>query len=382
MEPIRCVNAENALTLTTAGHGKLCCVFRGRSTDAVPEVPIHEIFQDKLFNRVRKDLSQGIRAPECRVCWQDEDLGQESKRQRDLIKGPWKSGIKILELNLGNACNLRCRTCNAWSSSQWHQESWDTDENIQNQYSKIEWQNIMHKINQPWKSTSDLWRDLSAALGQAEYIDFHGGEPWYNKHHWKILDYCVEKGYSINQRLHYNTNATIWDNDRIEVFRKFLSVEIALSVDGIKERFEMLRYPAKWSNVHDNLYKVKEFGENNDNISVSLHHTVSALNCFYVPEFLNTLGNDFAIWINVVHNPNHWSLGFFPDHVKKIIVEKLQSIDQNKFPHIQTLIDRIEQGKYDEKLWNLFKFKIKQQDEYRSQSYPAVFKEFAQIIEI
>ena len=65
----------------------------------------------------------------CMGCKKIEDGGGRSKRIRDSIwKDDWSKvtaedgtitpNLRSIELRLGNHCNLRCRSCNAESSTQ------------------------------------------------------------------------------------------------------------------------------------------------------------------------------------------------------------------------------------------------------------------------
>ena len=82
----------------------------------------------------------------------------------------------------------------------------------------------------------------------------------------------------------FTTNGTIYKN--IDVLKKFKKVTINISVDGICEQFEYLRYPAKWSKVYKNIQKF--FKEEDFNLTFVL--TVSSINIYYIDrtiKFLN-----------------------------------------------------------------------------------------------
>ena len=68
----------------------------------------------------------------CRKCWNEERAGRTSKRMHTLDRlkhsiahTDWTLDAKpliFLDLKLGNICNLKCRICGSWSSSQFAAE--------------------------------------------------------------------------------------------------------------------------------------------------------------------------------------------------------------------------------------------------------------------
>lgn len=382
MAAITCVNSSNALTIGNTGHGKLCCVYQSRTETRAQDVGIPALIKDPALESTRHQLRLGNKPKECDRCWTEEKQGRISKRQRDNAARSWSNDdIKVLELNLGNACNLKCRTCSPWSSSQWQKEAWDTDEKLRQRFTNEEWTLLMRQISEAWLPSSKIWKDLDKMLFDVEYLDFYGGEPWFNKHHWKILDLCVATGSSKNQRLHYNTNGTIWNDEQIKIFDHFQHVDIAFSIDGIGKQFELLRSPASFDLVKFNAYAAKEFARSRKNIQVSIHHTVSILNCYYVPEFIEHFQTDFPVWINIVYDPDYWSLTFLPNKIRDILIKRLETVDRYKFPQIKDLITVLEDSEYNEYLWTRFLEKLSSQDAYRSESYLEFFPEFGSIIQ-
>ena len=89
--------------------------------------------QDSDYMRdLRTDFLMGDRPDTCVKCWAVEDAGGTSKRQHTLNRlkhmsmgESWTQDAKplmFLDLKLGNICNLKCRICGSWSSSQFASE--------------------------------------------------------------------------------------------------------------------------------------------------------------------------------------------------------------------------------------------------------------------
>jgi MoaA/NifB/PqqE/SkfB family radical SAM enzyme len=381
-KPIYCVNAFHTLSINSIGSCKPCCMAEGGSdwNRRVIDTPIDVIWDDQYFTDIRNSLNNGIRHPACKKCWDEEDAGRDSKRIRDNKRLNFQPSdkIKSLELNLGNTCNIRCRTCHPYSSSKWLKEYYDVnvggskDFKIYLKESKI--------YNDSWEEESLVWSELDKIGKDIERIEFYGGEPFLIKQQWEFVKKCVNEGWAKNQVIHYNTNGTIWKDEDIELFKHFKLVEVGFSIDGIEDKFEFMRYLADWNTVLENLNKAKIFKEGKTNLQFDICHTISSLNVFYIPEFLNYFSKDWPVYLNLVHLPNYYAVTIFPDEIKKIIVEKLDQIDENRHEQIIGIKNLIMQGKFDQSLWDEFKRRIDIHDQYRNQNYYKTFPEFGEII--
>jgi MoaA/NifB/PqqE/SkfB family radical SAM enzyme len=295
---------------------------------------------------------------------------------------PYESIAKI-ELNLGNTCNIKCRTCHASISSTWMKEEYDLNHSTNTTF-KI-YADAMKKYHKTYDEESPFWEDLKQNLSTIRQFDFYGGEPLLSKKMWEILKICVDKGYAKDIELHYNTNGTIWPKET-ELWKNFKSVNLSFSIDGVNERFEYMRFPANWKEVFENMQTARQFAIDNKNTSLSWCITISSINVYYLPE---TIGeyykhfSDFGIYLNLVHGPLHFNVSKIHPEVKKHVVEQLNSISKEYtqvWYQIPGIIGFIENGNFDSNLWkNLFKI-LTTHDEYRDQSFENTFPEYAQVI--
>ena len=85
-------------------------------------------------------------------------------------------------------------------------------------------------------------------------MDFTGGEPLLIKKHYELLEKCIELDVAKNIGLHYNTNGTQLNMKALnELWPKFKIVDCHFSIDGVGEKFEFQRHPAKWNNALSNM---------------------------------------------------------------------------------------------------------------------------------
>ena len=205
-----CLLPWTHLEIDVNGGASPCCLYKG----SIPDVKVYEqslktIQKHEYMEKLRQKFKNGERPLSCESCWQEEDAGKTSKRMNSIYKmrnslKDWtpnsEPALKFIDFKLGNVCNLKCRICGSWSSSKWAQEELDYGEN------PVARKNLLEG---GWpKKHPKFFEDVKEDLADAEFFEFTGGEPFMIQNHFKILEYCVEKGYAKNQDIHYNTYGT------------------------------------------------------------------------------------------------------------------------------------------------------------------------------
>lgn len=396
-----CVNAFHAMSGNNTGSTKICCMCRDikykMEEHFLGKETIEENFNQEHFVKVRTALEAGVRHINCELCWQEEDAGRKSKRLRDNEsyltylkhgKKPFE-GLAKFELNLGNTCNLKCRTCDTHSSSQWIRDRYDTDTAISNYYPTFKiYSDEMKKYHMTYDDESPFWQDLENNLGTIRQFDFYGGEPFMSKKMWRILELCIEKGYAKDIELHYATNGTHWPEEKIALFNYFRKTHLTFSIDGIGKRFEYMRHPASWDVVQQNMTKALDvpcLATGN----TSLGMTMSSLNIYYLPELIEEYQTKYSAhfghFLNLVHGPIHFNISKLPDYAKGPLIEKLNTIPKeytNTWVHLEGIIGFINSGTFDQATWDKFLREVRVQDEYRGEKFAEVFPEWVKILRV
>jgi len=393
-----CVNADFAMSANNDGTTKICCMIKNKERLSLANATIQNNFNQSEFTDIRSALGNGERHAACSWCWQEEDSGRKSKRLRDNEKyinhvgkgGVPFNGLAKLELNLGNTCNLKCRTCAPHSSSQWMKEEFDLNEahRYSNDFKKYSIE--MKKYHQTYDDDSEFWDDLLTHLPTIKQLDFYGGEPFMSNKMWKTLQIAVDLGYSKDIELHYATNGTHWPKDKVEIFKSFRHLNLNFSIDGIGKHFEFMRYPADWSEVQINMEKAREFKKTHHDMQLSWCSTLSLLNIYELPilldEFYKTYANDFGIYLNLVHGPYYFNISNINPDYKQKVLERLDTIpkeyDQIWESYLPGIINFMNNGTYNLLTWERFKEVVKKHDVYRNQNFADVFPEAAKIIGI
>lgn len=130
-----CVLAHKGLGLHNSGRTYLCCHSRQYLEDSdgrqiyLDTHTLEDAWASPTRREIQTALANDIEHPNCQACWDDEHAGKKSRRQ-------WHNSThhpvterddqpEILDLKMGNVCNMKCRTCNPEVSSQWYREDWE-----------------------------------------------------------------------------------------------------------------------------------------------------------------------------------------------------------------------------------------------------------------
>lgn len=363
------------------GKATLCCVSdhtnnisAARTNGTVLNLnrnKVIEIMNSDLYVSVRQQMRQGIKPKPCLRCYAEEDTQLVSKRQLELNRfgsnyydsnGVIEPNLEFVELRLGNLCNVRCRTCNPASSTQWIVE-----------YSKL--QNTLpfvtkypSKIDTDWTQSDEFWDDLLENSVDLKLVYINGGEPTLVEKHWNYLERLIERGLHKQIKLWYSINMTNLPDKLLHIWKQFNEVEIHCSIDDIGERNSYIRKGTKWSDVETNLQKILD----NPWINASVTQTVSWMNIYYLEEFksyFDKLG--LRTQSNLVYDPKFYSINILSNDVKSVLQEKLLNFN-HLLDHVATNSDTLllQQG---------FEYN-KYLDKNRVESFSDVFSEWAEIL--
>jgi len=389
-----CVNAYMNLSIHPTGGVRPCCMSdKFLTTDtgenSLDKASINDFWFSQSRKDFAKDLESGKRIPECKACWQEEDAGKDSKRIRDNKEYEgrtfdFQSLPVVLDLSMGNLCNLKCRICSPRHSTPWLREEAEINSpnDIKGYMKQPEW--IIAK--ESFEPTNNfVWEDIKELLAHAERFDFAGGEPFYIPAHWKMIEHSVNNGYSKNQYLHYNTNGTIFPEKYINLLNQFQTVDIQISSDGIGKKFDYLRHGSPFEVCEENIDK---FINARDNSSTTWYVgaclSLSAFNAWDIFEtYEHYASKGIRMYINTVHD--HHGVRVLPKKTKQKIIEKVknttskhdyQDWEKQKLM-ICNLLSNTSGTDYD---WKNFWKEILMRDKIRNESFADTFPEYYNIL--
>jgi organic radical activating enzyme len=294
MKPIHCPMIHSGLQLRVENNQTLynhCCL-----SDA-PMVPIVQNFwKSAELETLRLQNNNEVWHKNCDQCKTIELSGGTSLRLGTLEKlGVHKNliGPQRIDLMFDQSCNLACRTCGPNSSTFWQRHL--KDNNL--------WNNI-----ESYDSGADKIIETLKLLdlSQLKMVVFCGGETLMGPNYWKVVDFLAT---TVPQQitLSFQTNGTqSIDQRHYELISKFQLVKLNISLDGVANRFNYLRWPANWNQVVDNINNLRE--NLPVNVMFLIEETISIFNLYYQ--------NELSKWAEQNFNSNR--LGDIINHTRHL----------------------------------------------------------------
>ncbi len=359
-----CIYPFTHLATKTEGTFKLCC--RSEPIAHVDSSSALETWNGEIYRRVRRQMLNGERPPECDDCWRLEDVGTRSMRQRagnpsfrdsrwnrhsHVLQSCAEDGTmsitpKTLEMKVSNVCNLKCRMCSPIDSTSWASE-WPEVEDL-------------HKVHNTWayetareyglsqkpklagfEDNAKWWSEFDEMIEHLELVEFAGGEPLIDPIHYRILKLMARRGGHI--RLKYSTNLTKLSCQGTQVFdlwKQFAGVSVYASVDGVGAVYDYIRTGTTFSKIERNL-KLLQAEKSIPLDELAIACTIQVYNCFQLPEiatYFQALG--VKLHTHRVTFPTFLSAQILPLDIKARLTAE-----------IARYMQRTPNGKYEEQMF-------------------------------
>ena len=392
-----CVLPWVSLETSPIGTVRPCCLAEHELRDDAGEkfnlltAEFATIQNSQDMRRLREQFLAGEQPETCRKCWREERSGRTSKRMHTLDRlkhmipeQAWTADARplmFLDLKLGNICNLKCRICGSWSSSQFATEELNHLEPGQDKKSSFHY--TMLKQGAWPRENPVFWKELAGVADQIRYLEFTGGEPFMIAEHFELLGSLVSAGLAANIEIHYNTNGTQFPVDAQFVWQHFKLVEIAFSIDDVGPRFEYQRTNAIWSEVEANIARFRELRQHHSNIQLQVCSTVNVFNVAYLEELSHWIDQqnfDFVYW-NMMHEAYYFSISTLPESAKRVITQRLQLAQVSPWhrQEFDRIADFMNGGASLD--GDMLRMKIADLDRRRDQNLALVEPEFAGLID-
>jgi organic radical activating enzyme len=339
---------------------------------------------------LRAQFLAGEKPQTCRKCWNEERAGRSSKRMHTLDRlkhmlpdQEWTMDAKplmFLDLKLGNICNLKCRICGSWSSSQFAAEELNFIPRAE-QKSSHAYQ--MLRAGAWPRENTQFWNQIDGVLSDIRYIEFTGGEPFMIDQHFDMLQGIVDRGIAHQVEIHYNTNGTQWPARGPDIWRHFKTVEVAFSIDDVGARFEYQRTNADWTAVQDTITSFQYLQTQMPNLQLQCCSTVNIFNVRYIDELAHWIALqkfDFVYW-NMMHDAWYFSIATLPDLAKQKITQHLTTanVPQQYRKEFDRVLEFMNRGASTDGF--ITRMKIADLDRKRNQDFAQVLPEMALALE-
>ena len=390
-----CVLPWVSLEASPIGTVRPCCLADDEILDnngnkfELAKADFADIQNSNHMLKIRSEFLEGQQPKTCRKCWNEEDSGRKSKRMHTLDRlkhtlkdDNWSHDAKplmFLDLKLGNICNLKCRICGPWSSSQFAGEEISFMPRAEQKSSHA--YKMLRAGAWPRENTH-FWQQIDLVLTDIRYIEFTGGEPFMIDQHFDMLQGLIDRGIADQVEIHYNTNGTLFPDRGPDLWKHFKTVEVAFSIDDIGPRFEYQRSNAIWQDVEQNLSQFRFLREQMPNLQLQCCTTVNVFNVRYldqVAQWIIEQSFDFVYW-NMMHDAWYFSISRLPADAKKEIASYLSHCDapevyRSDFERIINFMNNGESMDGKET-----KSQIQQLDQRRNQNLANLAPELAEIL--
>jgi MoaA/NifB/PqqE/SkfB family radical SAM enzyme len=330
------------------GAIKICC--RSYPVGNIQDNSLEEVWNNDAMCRIRKQVLNNEKPIECTPCFNLEDQGVESLRQRHITSTIPESRVNLypnvldqladdytmpfeiptIEIKLNNLCNLKCRMCNPTDSTSWN--DWDQVEDFYVKENNFIVANIknLNLTKKPYldkfEDNPNWWASFEKLLPYFRRVEFAGGEPLMDPQHYRILDMLAPYGdqieikYATNLSMLGKSNRTVW-----EYWPKFKSVAVNVSIDGIADSYEYVRGNASWAELINNIKQVQTI-PNVSRIVGAVAVQVSNVLVLdkMIKYFLDDLG--IVFYTNMVQYPNVLSAQCLPLDLRDLAIKRLQSV--------------------------------------------------------
>lgn len=334
--------------LATREDGAICACCRSHPIGFIQKDTLENIWNNDTMQRIRRQVLNNERPPECEPCFSLEDQGVESLRMRHIAGKIPEARINLypntqlqeimpfeiptMELKLNNLCNLKCRMCHPMDSTAWNDWSevkdfYKAEGNIM--YDIVEEHNLENKpFLDKFQDSTEWWASLEKLLPHFRRVEFAGGEPLMDPQHYRILDMLAPYGDQIE--IKYATNlSTLGKNNRTiwEYWPKFKSVAVNVSIDGMEKSYEYVRGNASWAELINNIKQIQTI----PNISRIVGAvTVQVSNVLILDKIIEYFLDDLGIIFHThrVEYPKVLSAQVLPRELQVLAITKLRAVEQ------------------------------------------------------
>ena len=425
ISPTFCVYPWMEFIVGPTSHIKMCCIADKAVEDKnnrvynFEEDSIEEYWNGYGLRQIRKRMLSGKKIKACSHCYYQESIGRISYRQsfnkqwlvdsehrKEILKNIEESkrnGYKVeqaplyLDIRPGNLCNLKCRMCNPGNSSKVYKEQ---KELLNSELSKevaplidTNYFNKPEKTFYNWRKKKEIWDTIYKWSEGVKQLYFTGGEPTLIKENWQLIDYLIEKGWSKNINLVFNTNCTQAPSKLIDTFKHFSNVNIVFSVDGYNKAQEYIRYPSQWKSIEENIIKIlKQRGKNTQfhfSPVIQVYNILSLVDFFkWVGELQNCYKKiDYSLIMCT--GPRFLDIAILPKNIKTEALSQIESYERQYkgkdyffldcLSSVKNVLRAKEAFDIDKQLKRLYKY-TQILDQKRGNSFKGVFPELNRLL--
>lgn len=309
--------------------------------DNIRSLAPDDYFKGTWITQVRNELLQGSTTKLCRECYNDEKKIEFSYRRRRNLQMAIFPGLdfnKSLEesnffnrisnpdfkplfynISTSNLCNLACVCCTEdWSSK------------LATEFHRIGIRMaVKPNYDQPpvldWSRDDETWERFMQHIlsnDQIFCVHFQGGEPFLHKRVLEFVDRCIAANH-VGFHFTVVTNGTIYNKEFVEKLKKFLSVQIEISIENLAKSNDYVRWPSSTSEVMSNIEQYLQHRSSVFDVTIrTVPQLLTVLDYCTILEKCQEM--DVIVDSNIINRPSFFCPNVLPDHLKDLARERLQ----------------------------------------------------------
>jgi hypothetical protein len=411
-----------SMMLNTDSFIRFCCIASGpnvtlRTQDnqkyTVGKHSIEEAWNSENLKEIRRAMIRGEPIESCKNCYHQESINKDSYRMMmtrewiekigkdrffELIKKSVETDFSeklplvYLDLRLGNLCNLKCRMCSPFNSSQIAKEHFDlwNDGEYQRVWSDQFGKNPEHlKNEQIWFDSNFLWDEVIKMIPSLRKVYMTGGEPTLIENNYRFMQECIHAGANDQIELFFNINCTNVTDRFLDLVSKFKTVKINASLDGFSKVNDYIRFPSNWEKVKTNFERLAAIENITLNITPVIQ-TYNVLDCinmlYFVDEISERFSKDVGLDFLINRHPHYLDVTILPEEIRYRSAENLKKYKMSSIRYrsnwmiknsVDSIINLLESPRNDNhgKLIKDFYIMTKALDKKRNQSFEETFPE-------
>lgn len=375
------------------GEFRSCCRTPSKTVteESLQESGIDAFLNGKDIIQSRFDLINGVRHSDCITCWNLEDRGMKSPRepnqffhfmQREgllnknlsyseqaIEKGLTRVKTNLhkflrankpymLEISLGNTCDMKCMYCNHHYSTQWAAEEIKLGRITQEQYDK--------EFPKPAPSFEKTFWEWFDKVGRhtIHRINIIGGEPLIIPKFYEYIDLMISKIQEIRPEdrpvekptLCIVTNLNTPPNyikkflDKLPMITEMFNLDILISMESLGKRAEYIRNGLDWDRFSSNIDQL--FSKKDLKFSVGFLMTVSILSIAttkdfveYATELSRKYNRTVGLKQNIINYPSWQNPMILPSEFSRYVEDAVHYMEQqvDKMPVCEDFSGRYDQ---------------------------------------
>jgi MoaA/NifB/PqqE/SkfB family radical SAM enzyme/SAM-dependent methyltransferase len=355
MSKTACIVPWSTLAIGPDGRATFCCDIPTPLTVNGRMGSVYRDSLDDLWNagevvQVRAAMARGERPETCRTCWDREAAGGISRRLFSNSVYPQMGGRLAVEslplegagsgyrlerrpdwfiMELGNVCNLKCRSCSPLSSSRIAADAvhsaWTSDAPAPapgTTPARRPRLRLAPENTSAWFEDTDTVADMIASgAGGNALLSVMGGEPFLGDHTWRLLSALVARGVAPRLLVGVATNGQQRSDKLAELAPHFRGFNLSLSIDAHGKLYELLRHGSSWRTLVDNLRWFQQV----PNVDLAVVPTLQNGNVLDMVTLLRFLDeHELRLAYNVANWPARLRPTNLPPSVRRIAAARLR----------------------------------------------------------